>query len=634
MGIRTYCILFFYFFCTSLFATTTIPAVIVTTNKTEIDPITHAIKTIISKQEIAASGITSLAQTIQELGDVQVHDPSGNGSQAILSMRGFGANASSNTLLLIDGVPYINPDLAPPNLNVISLQDIERIEIIPASESVLYGDQAVGGSINIITRTSVKPTINFSCLAGSFNQRSCDGRLSNHYKKLLYHLGFSTSQTDNYRDHNNYTQDLASGSVMYPYQTGNVKFDFTVFKERLLYPGALTATQVTQNRRQATNNSDLFKDRDGFYHLQQQQAWGTNWRLETDLVRRETHGNGILSSTFTQGRTTNYIRPTLKGVIGRNLITSGIDFENDYYHLNSLFGQTTDTQNKYGIHGLITIPITARLVISGGLRGAQQNNNLTSYTSTSSKSSAIASELNFIFKTSASTKWYLRRAESFRFPKADENAYAPFNIQGLKTQKGVSYETGMNWNIKKLHSTLSIYQLNLVDEIAFDPTQTPQQPFGANINLDPTTRRGIFLSEKYQVNKLLSVTARYDYVNAVFQNGVFAGKRIPLVAKNIFHAAIHYRITDHAQLYTEATYTGNEFVENDNLNTADTLGGYTLFNVNLDYFYKNFKAALRVNNIFNKYYYSYSVYSQSMRDTFFYPAPGRSFTLQLKYFIA
>src|SRR5436190_8612328 len=106
--------------------------------------LTSGTANVISQQDIITSGDANLSQVLQNLGGIQLQNVSANGNQVLLSLRGFGANASSNTLLLINGIPLVNPDLAPPDLNAIPLSQIKSIVIIAGSESVLYGDQAVG----------------------------------------------------------------------------------------------------------------------------------------------------------------------------------------------------------------------------------------------------------------------------------------------------------------------------------------------------------------------------------------------------------------------------------------------------------------------------------------------------------
>jgi iron complex outermembrane receptor protein len=609
----------------------TIPPVIITANQDEHDSLTSSPKTIITRQEMATTGVTSLTQALQEFGGLQLQDETGTNSQVLLNIRGFGANANSNTLILINGIPITNPDLALPDLNAIPVQEIEYIEIISGSESVLYGDQAVGGTINIVTRQSSNENSEISCSAGSFNQRICYGMFNNHFRQLNYGVGLSGNHTDNYRDNNSYDQTLTSGHLNYSYQIGKIGFDYTITNERMRYPGALTAAEVFQNRRQSENTTDFFKDWNGLYHLKWEQQLNSRWRLETDVSRREMHGSGVLTSPFQQSRVIHFLKPEIKGTLGQAIVINGLDVENDQYHLASLFGTTQNTQKKIGLFGIFRTPIYPRFILSVGARGAEQKSNLQSFTQVDSLNRAIATTVGITFQYNTATQFYLRRAESFRFPKSDENASTLPGVNGLKTQRGTAYEGGITWNWKQLRSHFSIYQLNLKDEIAFDPTQTPSTPFGINRNLDPTVRRGFSLAEKFLATDKITLGGQYHFVRARFDGGIYSGNRIPLVAENILHANINYQISLHWNVYTEAVFTGNEFSDNDNGNTAGKMGGYTVYNLTLRYTYEHFTASLRVNNIFNKYYYFYTVFIPSMQNQFFYPAPGRSFMLTAKY---
>jgi outer membrane receptor protein involved in Fe transport len=127
------------------------------------------------------------------------------------------------------------------------------------------------------------------------------------------------------------------------------------------------------------------------------------------------------------------------------------------------------------------------------------------------------------------------------------------------------------------------------------------------------------------------VDAQYHFVNARFQTGIYKGNRIPLVSENIIRAGIDWPITKNWQVYAETLYTSSQYSDSDNANIAGLIGGYTTFGFNIRYQYLNFSAALHANNIFNKNYYFYTVYQTSMAEQFFYPAPGRNFSLILNY---
>lgn len=633
----------FYFFMFCLYANlcfavintnNVVPTVFVTAKKLERHTFTHGAKSVITHDEMLETGANSLSQALQELGGVQLLNTVGNDSQVALSMRGFGVNASSNTLLLVNGIPITYPDLMPIDLNIIPVQEIELVEVIAGSESVMYGDQAVAGVINVVTRKSSNEKVSLSCNAGSYDQRACYLAVSNHYRQLQYGLNIMSAHTANYRDNNDYDQSRLSGAFNLPYATGAWGLDYQIATERMGYPGGLTAAQVQENRRQAVNDTDFFRDTNGYVQLSNEHKINDHWRLETDFVHRGMSGKGALNMLsviypFNQSRATNFLRPQLKGVVGKALVTGGVDFDNDHYRLSSAFGLTNDKLQKYGVYGVVNYPLSQSLSLSAGARGAQQNNQLDSFVETNSISRALASTLGLNYDLSDTASVYLRRAGSFRFPKADEDASTLNNLP-LKTQRGAAYETGIKTVWKNWTNKVGVYQLNLTDEITFDPTSTPQQPFGSNRNLPPTVRKGFSLSEQINVNEKIAVSGQYNFVNARFQSGVNSGNRIPLVSEMTGHAGVNVKLREFWNLYTEAVYTGNQYAANDDANAFGQLGGYTTYNINLRYTFKNFSASIRLNNIFNKYYYFYSVVQPGMGE-FFYPAPARNFLLTVKY---
>ena len=118
--------------------------------------IVGASTTVITKEDIAHAPNQTIQDIIASAPGVQLTTLYGavNGTGSVVDLRGFGAFASSNTLFLINGRRLNESDLQGVDLSTIPIQSIERIEITRGnSGAVLYGDNAVGGVINIVTKT-------------------------------------------------------------------------------------------------------------------------------------------------------------------------------------------------------------------------------------------------------------------------------------------------------------------------------------------------------------------------------------------------------------------------------------------------------------------------------------------------
>src|SRR5262245_31028025 len=106
---------------------------------------------IISAQDIARSGASTLQDLLRTSPDLRTLDRSGSPNPQI-DLRGFGGFGDQNTLMLLDGLRVRDYEQLTANWSAIPLESVERIEILPPGASVLYGGGATGGAINIVTR--------------------------------------------------------------------------------------------------------------------------------------------------------------------------------------------------------------------------------------------------------------------------------------------------------------------------------------------------------------------------------------------------------------------------------------------------------------------------------------------------
>ena len=117
-------------------------------NPTEAKNSVHLVS-VIKKEEIQQKGFTQLDQVLSQLSNVRINYDPVLGTSA--KIRGIG---SDNIAILIDGVPVIGRLDGALDLSQISMLNIEQIEIIEGPQSVIYGNNAAGGIINLITKKS------------------------------------------------------------------------------------------------------------------------------------------------------------------------------------------------------------------------------------------------------------------------------------------------------------------------------------------------------------------------------------------------------------------------------------------------------------------------------------------------
>ena len=129
---------------------------------------------VIDRDRIRATSADSLEDLLRREGGIQLSRNGAPGQNASVLIRGSGA---SNTLVLIDGVRVGSATLGQTDLATISLAQVERIEIMRGPGSSLYGADAIGGVINIVTRRGDGAPYISGNLAGG-NHASAEGYLA------------------------------------------------------------------------------------------------------------------------------------------------------------------------------------------------------------------------------------------------------------------------------------------------------------------------------------------------------------------------------------------------------------------------------------------------------------------------
>ena len=609
---------------------------------------------VIDRKEIEASGASHIVEVLRGRGGIQVSDLYGDGTRATVGMRGFGESANANTLILIDGRRLNNNDIAPPDLNSISLRDVDRIEIVQGSAGALYGDQAVGGIINIITRKPGKFHAELSARAGSYTNRGFQGLVSQQLDSgLSYRASGEIRSAANYRDHNDLILRNFFGRLGYEYSTGSVFAEFQQIDEDLLTPGALFVGELAADRRQsplpfASNftNTDTTVLRTGV-----KQNLTDNWALEAEATHREVQVDfrssfrTFLAQPSAQTRKVETFAPRLIGVYpfapGDLLLTLGYDWEYSNYKISSQLGEQQNDQKIRGLYAQTVIPLHERLSATLGIRRAVANNDLidstTFPTGLNHTASETVTELGLNFRPSDSWRLFARRDENFRFAKVDELT-DPAGGVVLKTQTGVSYELGAEWRRQRFNLSATLYRLNLRNEIAVVPGIGL---FGApaNTNIPQTRRDGMIVGAGVQASRQLYLSGDYSYIDSEVQSGLNTGKRIPFVAKHSVRIAADYQATAGLDFHAELQGIGKRVFSGDFNEVLDRFPGYAVINLKAAYRLHGWQLSGRINNLLDRAYSDFGARSTVFGPppTFtvsqvksFLPAPERNFMIELK----
>jgi iron complex outermembrane receptor protein len=133
----------------------------------------------------------------------------GDGSAGNISIRGIGGSPNTQVLVLIDGHPQYMGLFGHPLPDAYVASDAEKVEVVRGPASILYGSNAMGGVINIISRKQAGDGISLHAKAGygSFNTFKFNGAVGFRKKKLQAFVSFNKDKTDGHRDNSDFNLD-------------------------------------------------------------------------------------------------------------------------------------------------------------------------------------------------------------------------------------------------------------------------------------------------------------------------------------------------------------------------------------------------------------------------------------------
>ena len=613
---------------------TTLPPVFVSgTRSAEQGLDIPAATTLIGRQEIEDSGARDLGELLRRIPGIHVSDGIGDSGSANIDMRGFGATANSNVVILVNG-RKINPatDSSTLYLNSIDLENVEQIEIIEGSAGILYGNQAVGGLINVITRQPDARSLHAKLGGGSYDGWEL---LAGITERLGQQVGLSVQAakrgSDNYREHNASRMQRLDARLEVDHQGGRSYIDAQRLDDYSQTPGALFASELAADRRQAVFPNDYLDTTSQVLRIGTGQTLGAHWRIEAELALRDDQREfvqsfrGFPGTPSTQDRDTIELTPRLIGHFGDNVVTLGIDLQRTDYLLLTAFGPQGNQQDIAAVYGQVMHPLSSVLSATAGLRHAQVQNDINNGgTPVDLDDSVMVGSLGLVYRPDPAWRLFLRADQNYRFAKVDEHTNVPFGQPaGLKNQTGVSYEAGAELTRDTYSLSARAYRLDLKDEISFDAVSF------SNVNLPRSRRLGFGLSADTALSSSVQVGAGYDYIDSRITSGTHSGSSVPLVPVHKGNLYAQYQPQADWLLRLDVAYVGQQYLGSDYANTSPPLDAYTVADLTAHRDLGDWRLGARINNLFDARYSETG--SSSFAGDGYNPAPERNFWIEASY---
>lgn len=596
--------------------------------------------TVITAEEIEQATSSHVVDLLAREAGVSLRGLNGSDKSATVDIRGMGARASNNVIVLIDGVRQNSSDLSGADFSSIALNQIERIEILRGSGAVLYGDGAVGGVINIITKSPTdNPERSLYLSYGSFATLDTRASLRDRVKGIGVSLNAGYFDSDGFRNNGFLTKGDLSIKLDYETQqqttlwvSGSHHQDEYGLPGPVPFADAKSGEKRSQTR--APNDEGETTDqRVGAGFKMQGKKWGTLSAAVGYRVRENPFILGYSSLRSTDDQTSE---------INEDARTVDLRYTKDY----TLFKKTHQIQlgldhysSRYireerpsgprensavedlGLYLTNQWQLSPSLDANWGYRhnrfdGQFRTDAYPSFGSsvqrwvngdeTDKQWNNDAYDIGLSWQVSSDVTLFGSYATSFRVPNVDELAEAE---PGLKPQTGKHIDIGVKGFLgDAVEYSATLFQARIEDELYFSEV---------NRNYDePTVRKGIETYIRWYPTPRYYVWANYTYISARFED---SDHRVPLVSEHQVAAGVEWQMTDTLLMAMQATYAGEQFDGNDVENDSfEKLDAYTVTDVKVTWERDAIKLFVSINNLFDAYYAT-AGYSEN-----YYPMPDRN----------
>ena len=483
--------------------------VVVTANKiAQKQSTTGKVISVINKAEISRSHGKTLGQLLNDQVGLVVNGAlNTSGSVQRVYTRGAG---SGMTLILVDGIPAYDPSDIDNNfdLNFIPLSSIERIEICKGAQSTLYGSDAIGGVINIITTKNLpsrKINTDVTLAAGSFGTAKAAVNVYGTVNKFTYDLAAAGFKTDGFssafdssgkKNFDNDGSKIGSVNASIKYQLNN-QLSVKAFGKISSYNADIDYSAFVDNADKINNQT---KVAGVSFSLKKNNLQENGYYQYSTTSRHYDLLPGGTNDYQSINQTAEYYA-SFKLIKNISMLAGG---EYRYSSMNSLYHDPTwgdspfsDTAFKqYSAYSSLMYK-SDKLNIELGGRYNNHSRYGNNYTYT----------FNPSYKFNNEWRIFGSIATAFKAPSLYQLFDQWSGNKDLKPQKSTTYEAGIQHSLDDLQQRVVVFYRNIEDGIDYN--------YGTYAYFNYNTQKvtGLEYEVNYKPSDVLSITANYTFLS-------------------------------------------------------------------------------------------------------------------------
>ncbi len=586
---------------------------------------TGKVVTVISRDQIEKAGTKSLARLLNEQAGIVINGAfQSAGSVQTLYTRGA---ASGRTLLLLDGIPLSDPSMINNeyDLNLFSLSQVERIEICNGAQSTLYGSDAIGGVINIITKSnSIQKPVSIAASSAAGNKNTYNNNLSlvGNKGKWGYTARFAKMSTDGFSsatdssgkmqfDSDGYSGHSLMASLQYQLTPA---LQFNSFLQQSQYDAGIDAGIYADDRDYTIHNSGLQTGGSIRFVKKRVQLVGS---YQYGAVKRKYLNDSLHHPGFTKYEDNRYRSRTQFIELYGNTkitkwlsITAGTEYRwgayyQKYFSISSFgpydpaaFDSNLHQQSAYASLFFNLLQEKLHIELGGRLNRHAIYGSHSTYT------------FNPTYQINSQWRVFGSIASGFKAPSIFQ-AYDQYSGNNqLKPERAVNYELGIQYEAKKLNARLLYFSRDIKDGIDYNYTNYNY------FNFVKQAVKGLEWAIVYSPSDKIQCTLNYTYLDGTehtesrksFADTVYT--QLLRRPKSNVNAQLNYQFTQQLAVSMQGKYVSGR----------NDVGGYKKDDVWMDdYFIAGLNATYKVNehikctiemqNLFNKQFFEIRGYN-------------------------